>query len=184
MTWSVIYSILNIHAGENVLYQVRVVKMHRLCIKSHETPMKFFRCSADPQPYGAWFVMEVSYDCTDTLGFGCSSTSRFNGTYGAAPPQGLVGPLLQCHILAPRAPRLSQLLGIMGSAVPPLGSVGPIVYSCLCVQWVLWCSSDSGSLRPVVQLHLWDQWALANLKCRVRFSMKNDPNFSLFSTHS
>lgn len=88
---------------------------------------------------------------------------------GATPPPGLMSPMVQLHLRAQWFPCYnatlwlsgphgsSLLLGIVGSAVPPLSSVGPIVYSCLCVHWVLWCSSDLGLMHPVVQLHLWAQ---------------------------
>lgn len=89
----IIYGIFNI-LGE----KVNLVKMDRVCTESYETAEFLGRSSTKPS--GAQSGKEVSYDYTDTLGFVRSSTSRFNGPHGAAPPQGSVGPLLQCHIWA------------------------------------------------------------------------------------
>lgn len=78
------------------------------------------------KPSGAQSGKEVSYDYTDTLGFVCSSTSRFNEPHGAAPPQGSVA---HCYSLGSACP-MGQLflLGIVCLVLfQPLGSVGPIV---------------------------------------------------------
>ncbi len=125
--------------------------MDRLCIWN----CRIFLGRSSTKPSGAQSGKEVSYDYTDTLGFVCSSTSRFNEPHGAAPPQGSVGPLLQSGLSMPNGATFASGHCVFSafstsglcrphSVVLPLGSVGPVVLLCLSFKWVLMYSSTSG----------------------------------------